>query len=156
MTIVYKILSVVVNVVAMFLAILMVLSLPVLFSSTLNMLSGFMLVCIVLYGWFSFSFQRQVLKKHQKVKPMLRDMIKINGYISLFYSTIIIGGMLVFLKQPGMLLEQIKQMGVVVELAAIQSMLYTVFFVGLVLFVHILWTLALVRKFNDFFTGNEK
>jgi len=151
MTIIYKILSLLINIAGIFLTICLVLSLPMLVSSPLNMLSGFMLICIILYTWFSNKFQRQVLQKQQVVHKSLHDWIRVNGIVSLIYSVVIIAGMLVFLQQPQTLLDQMKTMGVIIPVKSIQLMLAILLTFGIVLLVHIIWTFQLVKKNIAFF-----
>ncbi len=151
MTILYKILTLLINIAGIFLAICLVLSLPMLVSSPLNMLSGFMLVCIILYAWFSNKFQKQVLQQQKVVNKSLRDWIRVNGIVSLIYSSVIIAGMLVFLQQPQTLVDQMKTMGVIVPVNSIQMMLSILLVFGIVLFVHIIWTFTLVKKNSSFF-----
>ena len=151
MTIIYKILSIILNMAGIFLAICLLVSIPLLLASPLNMLSAFMLVCIVLYAFFSARFQRQVLQRQQVVKPSLRDWIRVNGFVSLFYSVVIILGMLMYLKQPQPLTERLQQMQINVPASTVTTMLTGLLVFGIVLLVHILWTLALVRKNREYF-----
>lgn len=151
MTVLYRVLGIFLNIAAIILTLCIVFSIPVLFSSPLNMLSGFMLASIVLYVWFSNKFHRQVLLQQQAVKPGLRDWIRVNGIVSLIYSMLIIVGMVTFISDPQILVDQMKLMGVSVPVNSLRAMLSILLVFGIVLFVHIIWTFALIKKNIEFF-----
>ncbi len=151
MAILYKILSILLNTVALFLAISIVMSIPILLASPLNMLSAFMLLSIVLYAWFSNKFLKTVLIKQEPVKASLKDWIKVNGVVSLIYSLFIILGMVAFIANPDVILSQMKEMGVEVPAKSITVLLYILLAFGIVLFVHVVWTFVLMRRNIAFF-----
>ncbi len=152
MTFLYRILGIILNAAAIFLAFVLVFSIPLLISSPLNLLSAFMLSCIVMYAWFSFKFHKLVLQQQKPVKKSLRDWIRVNGIVSLIYASVIIAGMTIFLQQPQTLVDQLKQMGIDMPLKNIMSMLVVLLVFGIVLFVHVLWTFALLKKNTTYFT----
>ncbi len=151
MAVLYKILSILLNTVALFLAISIVMSIPILLASPLNMLSAFMLLSIVLYAWFSNKFLKAVLIKQEPVKASLKDWIKVNGVVSLIYSLFIILGMAAFIANPDVILSQMKEMGVEVQAKSITVLLYILLAFGIVLFVHVVWTFVLMRRNIAFF-----
>src|SRR4051794_35435187 len=100
MTIIYRILSAIINIVAIMLCISIVRSIPLLFSSAQTLLSAFMMVAVVLYAWFSFRFRREVLQQQKVVKHGLRDMIRVNGIVTLIFCSICILVILPLLANP--------------------------------------------------------
>ena len=90
MVILYRIISIFINFIALMFAISLVMSLPVLLSSPLNLLSSFIIVSIVLYSWFSYKFSRSVLQLKQPVKSNLRDWIRVNGIVAIIYCIMVI------------------------------------------------------------------
>ena len=68
MTIIYRILGVFLSGVALMLAFSMLLTIPLILSSPINMLSGFLMIAIILYSWYSLRFHRQVLQRREVVQ----------------------------------------------------------------------------------------
>ena len=151
MIVLYRILSIIVNIAAVFLALSLLMSIPVLITSPLNLLSAFMLACIVLYAWYCNRFYRTVGLQQQDVKTSLRDLLRVNGIVTLIYSVFINAGMTMFIKKPDLLLEQLQKMGVTVQQSTMLVMLYVLLVFGVVLFVHVFLTFRLIRKYIAFF-----
>lgn len=151
MKVLYRILGMLLNIGALYLAMNMLLSLPVLLSSPMTLLGGFAISAIILYAWFSTRFHRQVLQRQQAVKRSLRDWVRVNGIVSLIYSIFIILGMVVFITNPQILIDQMQQMGTTVPDKILWPLLLILLAYGLVLFVHVLWTFALIKKNLEYF-----
>lgn len=151
MTIIYRLLSVVVNMVAVFLAASLAMSLPMVFTSPPMLLPAFMMAAIVLYAWFSYKFHRDVLQKKVPVKKSLRDWIRVNGIVTMIYGFIIIASMAMVFKNPQIFVEQIKQYGVEFPVENLNNIILIFLLLGIVWVVHVLWTFALVKKNKAFF-----
>jgi hypothetical protein len=151
MTLLYKILTVIINTVAMLLAISLVLSIPMMLSSPLTMLSGFMMVAIILYAWFSNQFSKKVLQQQQVVKKNLKDLVKVNGIVALIFSIVVIVDVIILMGKPQAYVDAIKGYGVDMPLQTITTFLYIMLVYGIVLLVHVIWTFILLRKHSSFF-----
>lgn len=151
MTIIYRILSLIINVVAVMLSISLLGSIPMLVSSPQTMLSGFMMIAVILYSWFSFKFRREVLHQQKVVPHSLRDWLRVNGIVTLIFSLISILGITPLLINPQPLLAAIKNFGVDMPLKTAVTFIYAMLAYAIVLFIHILWTFALVKKNRAFF-----
>lgn len=151
MTIIYKLLSVIVNMVAVFLAASLAMSLPMVFTSPPMLLPAFMMAAIVLYAWFSYKFHRDVLQKQIPVKKSLRDWIRVNGIVTMIYGFILIASMALVYRQPQIFLEQINQYGVEFPADKLNNVILIFLVLGIVWVVHVLWTFALMKRNKTFF-----
>jgi hypothetical protein len=151
MTILYRILSLIINAVALMLAISLLGSFGMLISSPQTMLSGFMMIAVILYSWFSFKFRREVLQKQGVVSPRLRDFVRVNGIVTLIFSFISIIGIAPLLANPQPFVEAIQNFGVTMPLKTIMTFCYIMLVYAVVLLVHILWTFALMKKHKEYF-----
>jgi uncharacterized membrane protein YbaN (DUF454 family) len=84
----------------MLITISLLFSIPVLVSSPVTLLSGFLMVAVILYAWFSSRFYKEVVLQHKTVKHSLRDLVRVNGIVTLVFSVLIILNVLLLLKNP--------------------------------------------------------
>jgi hypothetical protein len=151
MTLLYKIFTVVINTVAILLCISVVLNIPMILSSPLMMLSGFMMVSIILYAWFSNQFTKKVLQQQLVVKRNLKDLVKVNGIVSMIFSLMVIVGVIVRMGNPDDYVEAMKGYGVNMPLQTITTFLYITLAYGIILLIHVIWTFILLRKHSSLF-----
>lgn len=151
MTLLYKIIGTIINVFAMLLAVSLVLSLPILLSSPVMMLSGFMMIAIVLYSFFSARFHRKVLQQQEPVGKSLKDWIRVNGIVALIFSVIILVDVVVLLQNPQLYVDAVKGLGVDIPVNKVQSFFYIMIVYAAILFTHVLWTFALMKKYREYF-----
>ncbi|TDH26161.1 hypothetical protein EXU57_11765 [Segetibacter sp. 3557_3] len=151
MTIIYRIFGVILSIVAVMLALSIISAFWAILSSPLNMLSGFLMVSIVLYSWFSTRFHRQVLQRNKKVNSSLRDYIRVNGIVAMIFSIIIILEGLILMAKPELFTEAVSKMGVPIPKVDLGILFGIVAAYGLILLVHINWTFLLMKKYASFF-----
>ncbi len=156
MLIFYRIISIFINAVGLMLAISLVFSLPMLLTSPLNLLSAFMIICIVLYTWFSSKFSRNVLQLQKQVNQTLRDWIRVNGIVAIVYSSLVILCVTFLLFNPQLTAELQKNLP---ENFAVQEGDFKTLFVFMLayaslLLVHILFTFFYMKKNRQFFVEN--
>ena len=120
-------------------------------SSPLTMLSGFMMVAIILYAWFSTQFNRKVLQQQQVVGKRLKDLVKVNGIVAIIFSIVVIVDVVMLIGDPQAYINVIKGLGVEMPLKTITSFLYVMLGYGVVLLTHVIWTLLLIRKHSLYF-----
>jgi len=147
----YKVLSIIINMVAMLLAVSLLFSLPVLLSSPLTMLSGFMMVSIILYSWYSNKFSTKILQQQQVVKHGLKDWVKVNGIVAIIFSLIVIVDVILLIGNPQAYVEAVKKLGVDLPEQTITTFLYIMLAYGIILLIHVVWTLILLKKKASFF-----
>jgi len=151
MTIIYRLLSLIINFIAVLLAVSLLFSIPMLLSSAITMLSGFMMIAVILYSWFSFQFRRQVLQLHQVARHTLRDWVRVNGIVTLVFSFLTIISVLPLLRNPQSFTDALKGMGFDMPLKSITGFFYGMLAYAIILFIHILWTFGLMKKYEEFF-----
>jgi hypothetical protein len=135
----------------MLLAVSLVLSLPVLLSSPLTMLSGFMMVAIVLYSFFSSRFHRRVLQMQEPVNKSLKDWIRVNGIVAIIFSVLIVVDVIFLLQNPQLYVDAVKGFGVDIPVDKVKGFFYVMIVYALILLAHVLWTFALVKKNKEYF-----
>lgn len=135
----------------MLLAVSLVLSIPVMLSSPLTMLSGFMMVAIILYAFFSSRFHRTVLQMQQPVRKRLKDWIRVNGIVAIVFSLVIIVDVIVLLQNPQVYVDVVKNFGVDVPLNKVKAFFWVMLAYGIVLLVHVIWTFTLMKKNKEYF-----
>lgn len=153
MLIIYRVLSILINIVSALIAFSLIMTLPVVFSSPLNMLSAFMIVCIVLYAWFSSRFRSNVLFHQRPVKASLRDWIRVNGIVSLIYSVMGMVASAVLLINSSLTAELVKTLpeNINVQQGDMNKLFMVMLAFSLVLFAHILLTFWYMKKNKSFF-----
>ncbi|MDB5249340.1 MAG: hypothetical protein JWQ40_3734 [Segetibacter sp.] len=151
MTIIYRLLSAIINAVALLLSISMLFSIPMLLSSAQTMLPAFMMLAVILYSWFSFKFRREVLQQQKIVNHSLRDWVRVNGIVTLIFSIMTILGLLPLLKNPQPFLDAVKNFGVDMPLKTATTFFFTMLTYATILLIHIVWTFALMKKYKEFF-----
>lgn len=151
MTFIYRLFSLVINTVAILLCFSFLFSIPLLFSSSIALLSAFMIISVILYSWFSFRFRREVLQRQMEVSHRLRDWVRVNGFVSIFFSVLTIMNILYLLENPNLFAEALKSYHINVEMKSLLGFFYAMLVYGSFLLIHILWTFALMKKHERFF-----
>lgn len=159
MTIVYRLLTIIINIFSAFVALMVLIMLPMAIASPALLLPVFMLVCIVLYSWYSNRFRQQVLIKQQMVKKSLKDWVKVNGYVSLVFSFLNISSSIAILRNPSLIMnsynEMVKQFGTTMQRPVQTATITTASVIMLIwvvaLAIHVLWTFALIKKNEAYF-----
>ena len=156
MRILYRILGVIVHTVALMFTISLLTSFTMLFMSPSTMLSAFLLIAIILYSFFSFWFTRQVIDRQRVVQHWLRDWIRVNGIVTLVFCIFLMLGILPLLINPQPFIEVVKSMGLDVAPKVLRTSLFLMLLYSVILFIHILWTFALMKKHQAFFERKEQ
>jgi membrane protease YdiL (CAAX protease family) len=151
MTIIYRILSLIINFIAALLAVSLLFSIPMLLSSPITMLSAFMMIAVILYSWFSFQFRKHVLQQHQTVRHSLRDWVRVNGIVTLVFSFMTIISVLPLLQNSQSFTDALKGMGFEMPLKSVTGFFYGMLCYAIALVIHILWTFSLIKKNEAFF-----
>lgn len=151
MTVIYRIISLIINMVAVLLSISLLGSIPLLISSPQTLLSGFLMLAVILYAWFSFRFRREVLQKREVVRASLRDYVRVNGIVTLIFCIFSLISVVSLLVNPRPFLDAVKVLKVDMPVKTAISFFYIMLTYAIIQIVHILWTFALLKKNQDFF-----
>ncbi|MGI8633876.1 MAG: hypothetical protein ACR2KZ_00595 [Segetibacter sp.] len=159
MAIIYRILSLIINIFSFFIAVTLILLIPASLVMPPFWLPVFLLVAVVLYTWFSNKFRRLVLRQKEVVRTSLKDWVKVNGYVTIVFSILSLPGAIALLRNPAVYManmyEMMGKMGnhssqAFTERSAIILALIMIFYF-LILLVHVFWTFALIRKHAQYF-----
>jgi H+/gluconate symporter-like permease len=136
----------------------LVIIVPIFITAPVLWLPMFLIVAVVLYTFFSRRFSRRVLIRKEFVNSGLRDWIRANGFVAIFFSILNIPAIISLIRNPASYFEATKefskQFGRGTEqnfTTANLNILMSVMLLYLVaLFIHVFWTFALLRKYKDF------
>jgi hypothetical protein len=128
------------------------------------LLGVFMLACIVIYTFTSFSFLSKGITRQLPCKPSLRDWIRVNAFVSLAFAVLSLSQGFTYLGNAAMQ-KQVLDMGM--SMAAQSSAqasfsrqylsqimngtIYFMIFLATVLFIHIFITFRLLRQYKYLF-----
>ena len=159
---IYKILSFILLPFGAFLGAVSLFSLLIAIGNPSMLLPLAMVICSVLYIFASFIFVYKGIIKQTTCKPSLKDWIKVNGYVSLFFGTMCIMQFITLKMQPQMMQTFISQAmsmqkNVPAETAAmmpkvIQGVLYFILAFGIILLAHISLTFTFLKTRIEIFS----
>ena len=162
---VYRIITYILLPFATLFALLTLVGLLVALANPQALLGVFFMACIVIYTFTSFSFLQKI-GPLKPAKPSLKDWIKVNAYVSVFFSTTIIIQTYFFFHDPNIAKAFIEQFisaqgsnaSVAVltpeKIRAILNGVFEVFAAyAAVLLVHIFLTFRLLRQFASLFAA---
>src|SRR5215210_69834 len=159
MLIVYTILSFFINLIGFFIAIALIVIVPIFITVPVLWLPLFLIVAVVLYTWFSNRFRQKVLIRKEAVNHGLRDWIRVNGFVAIVFSLLNIPSIISITKNPAGYFEATKEFtkqfgpgagqNLKIENIQLLTSVMLVYFIGL--FVHVFWTFTLMRKAKEYF-----
>jgi hypothetical protein len=151
--IVYRILSFIVNLFCVFAAMITIIALLFLLQDPSALLQVFLMGGVVLYGWYANKFYVYVLMGKQKMTKRQKDWLQVNAIVSFIFSVLGIVNCLLIINNPHVFDEALKNMPLenansvnVITNAAIVFLSLCSF-----LFVHVVWTYILIRKYKNHF-----
>jgi len=159
MTVIYRIISFVINLVAFFLTGILLILLPFILLNPASWFSIFITAGVVLYCWFSSKFRKQVLQRREVVSRKLRDWVRVNGFLTVVFAASLFYQIVLLVNDPTPMLEMMKPLGEKYHREVKAEDLYlsltiTMTYSGL-LIIHIIWTFLLLQKYKDFFREEQ-
>jgi len=159
MLIIYGVLSFFINIIAFFIAISLVVIIPVFVGTPVLWLPMFLIIAVVLYTWFSNKFRKKVLMRKEAVNHSLHDLIRVNGFIAVLFSFLNISSIINIIRNPSTYFaatkEFAKQFGQGGQqnftIQNIQVLTSVMLLYLIALFVHVFWTFALLKRNKEFF-----
>ena len=125
------------------------------------LLIAFITLCTSIYIFSSFLFVYNSLMRDKQSNPTLKDWIKVNAYVSLFISSSCIIDFVTLKSKPSLIKDTINQMmamkksfppefiSMIPQL--INFVLYFFLVFGLILFLHITYSLTLIKTKRHYF-----
>ena len=119
------------------------------------LLSSAITICTCIYIFASFLFVYNSLINNKQSNSSLKDWIKVNAYVALFISSSCIIDFVTLKSKPSLINDFTKQMNTMTKSLPpeamtmmpqiINSVLYFLLVFGLILFVHITFSLSLIK-----------
>lgn len=107
---VYRILSYVLLAIAGFLALIDLILLLVSFANPSGFFGVFIISSVIIYTFTSFSFLREGIQKGRAVKASLRDWIRVNAFVGIFFGVTTAANCIMVLAEPKLIADIYKQM----------------------------------------------
>jgi hypothetical protein len=149
----YRILCVIINMFCAFIAVLTIFSLPFVMAYPPGLLAIFLMLCMVLYGWFANRFYVFVMLRKQKMSKRQKDWLQVNALVSFIFAVLSIGNCVYLYYKPGMIDKMLSSMPV--QEVNSKQLFLNIMLLVLVLFslmaIHIIWTYILIRKHKEYF-----
>lgn len=159
MLIIYTILSFFINLIGFFIAVALVIIVPVFITVPVLWLPMFLIIAVVLYTWFSNRFRQKVLMRKEMVNHGLRDWIRVNGFVAIIFTMLNIPAIINLIRNPANYMEATKELtkqlgqgsgqNLKTENVYILTSVMLVYFIAL--FVHVFWTFTLMKKNEEYF-----
>ena len=155
----YKILSFILIPIGVFLGFITLFGLLLALGNFSVLLSVFMTGATTIYLFTSFSFLNKSLTNGQSSAAKLYDWIRVNGFVAGIFSVLLVVQGIAFFSNTqlqSMLLDQMKAMQVpdltdAVIIKTLRAVLALFVLVGLLIFLHVSFTLRLIKKFRHLF-----
>jgi hypothetical protein len=149
-------------------ALLAALDMMMLFTALANppmLLPVFMMACVSIYIFTSFSFLNKGIIGGRPCKPVLKDWIKVNAYVAIIAAILMLVNVSIALNNPALLSQPIDQVLAMQPnapaiskaqlLKVIKALMY--FFGGfsILLLLHIVITFRLLKQYGYVFNGSS-
>jgi len=154
--VIYRVISYILLFIAAFLSVGLFSTLLSALANPLALLPLFLVACVIIYTYCSWRFLVRGLDKGIVSRPVLRDLIKVNGYITLVLAAICLFQIIMVLLEPAMIptiIEQAKAaqppgnpMGEEMLAKAVQFTLRFLLAYSALLAIHTVLTLRLVKQ----------
>ncbi len=126
----------------------------------------FIMVCMVIYIFSSFSFLRKGIQQNKPCKKILKDLLKINGVVSVIFSVnMLLSGIQILYKKEilNSLVEDFvsQQKGLPVGMKTtmlniMQGSIYFMIGVGICVLIHVALNFRLMKDYQHVFLKDEE
>lgn len=108
--IIYRILSFIVSLFCAFIAVNVLFSIFFALTQPMLLIMSFILICVVLYGWFANRFYANVVVQKKMMTKRQKDLIQVNAIVAFIFSVVCVLGGIQILLQPQVLDEAFKSL----------------------------------------------
>lgn len=163
---VYRVISYIILIIAGILAFFDLFTLLAALSYPVFFIVVFVLTSVIIYTFTSFSFYNKGVQNGRLLKPSLKDWIKVNAYVTIFFCALILIDFSFFFLNPSSRADMIKMINDMrakvpdtktsseAILRASINMIYIATAYSVLLLAHVIISLRLVKKYNNLFGGN--
>ena len=163
----YKILTYILLPFAAIFGLLTVVTFFIAIANPAMFLGVFMLAAVAIYVFCCLRFVRQGINLQRPLTSKLKDWIKVNAYVASPFAIMNLLQSVTIIGKPSLLQEIVKQMTEMQQKAGfptqpagtydamLMGLLYVMLLFSIALFVHIILTFALLKKYNDHFEPTQ-
>jgi hypothetical protein len=160
----YRISSYILIIIAVFIGIAVLASFFIALTNPTLLLSVFIGAAVVMYTVSSFLFLVQGIDGKKKLRQGMKDFIRVNAFVALFFCVMNIFQAVTVIGNPGILktaLDQFPQMSGSKELPAelvfkiLKGMIWFLLIYAIILLAHIQISFRLLKKYEHLFGSNN-
>lgn len=164
----YRILSFILVPIALFFGLMDVLFLLSATGNPSYLLPVFLIACLCIYVFTSLSFLNKHINKNATALPSLKDWIRVNAYVSLFFGfMLLIEALGIFYMADNQLRSVIEKfletqpnmpsgLTVTVFIKLMRGIAYFLFFFSIILLMHISISLKLLKEYAHLFSDDHR
>jgi len=151
--IIYRILNFIVTLFCSLLAMITLFGIIMALANPSVLFQCFLMVSVVLYGWFANRFFAYVIIGKRKMSKKQKDWLQVNAIVALIFSMLGMISCIAIVTNPAQLDELIKQLPSEAGITSktFLNISYGLFVICSILFAHIIWTYLLVRRNKEYF-----
>lgn len=153
----YRLISSLVNSYALLLAVGLVMSFFSLFSSATGMLQAFISISTILYAWYANQFFVRVIVLKGPFTRRKKDLLQVNAIVVAILSIVAVicaGVCLIFFDLVKQVLAQKAEQDIPSK--SLLMLLIPTLVIGLVLGIHVIWTIRLLRRHKGHIKDSEE
>jgi hypothetical protein len=145
----YRILTVLVNIFAVFIGITLIFGLMLVISNPGFALGFFMMLGAVLYAWYANKFLKTVIIQQQPFTKKQKDWLQVNAIVALIFGVLLLTQSIAFIRNPDLVKAAFEQMPVKSPTNLIYNTSMVLLCFALAILIHITWTFVLIRQNRD-------
>lgn len=146
----YRLLSVIVNIIATFFAIALLFTFFIVFANPSLGLGLFLMFAVVAYAWFANKFYKNVIVKQAEFTKGNIDWLQVNAIAVFVFALLSVQNGLIMLYKPEMLKSMLETLPPEVKdpEQMMRGVAIALFVIGLILMVHVSWTFIMLRDYK--------
>lgn len=157
----YKITTYILLPVAALFALFILMLLFIALANPPMLLPLFVVACVVIYVFTSFKFLNKGIIRNNECKPGLKDWIKVNGYVSIVFATLMLIQTIAAVQQPELMSKALdetmamqpanQQISKAMLMKMVTGIMYFFGVISILLLVHIFSTFRLLKQYRHLF-----
>jgi len=142
----YRIIRFVLNFFCLMLALQTLVAFFTLIGNPVFYLPLFIIICVVLYGWYSNVFFVKVIIKQQTISKRSKDLLLVNGIVTFIFGLILVTEVIYLFYNPKVYTDALLKMNPEFPPDYVGGMLKVLLFFAVIILSHVTWTYILLRK----------
>lgn len=164
--VVYRTFSYFLIAIATILGIASLFALLIALSNPVLLISVFIIIAVVIYSFTSFLFLNNGIDGKRKLKPGMKDLIKVNAYVAFVFVMMNIFQFVTVMSNTAVLNDAMSQVKTFqnnqsplsndLMLKMMKGIMWFLFLYAIILGVHISMTFRLLKQYDHLFTGKNR